>query len=116
MNANDLRNRLIQNVYEKAERIIEERGLRLKALLKYEIAVINTELAMRSNNHGYNFKFISDSYVDNIVLSPVYTDSTGVSMRVTIPSHAYKDASEDEVAFVKEFVLANALQKLQRGS
>lgn len=116
MNANDMQNRLIQRIYEKAERIIDERGRTLQALIKYEIAVINTELAMRSNDHGYNFKFLSDSYADNIVLSPVQTDSGSVSMRVTIPNHAYKDASEEEVAFFKEFVLTNALQKLRRGS
>lgn len=116
MNANDLRSRLMQRIYEKAERIIEERARTLQALLKYEIAVVNTELAMRSSDHGYDFKFLSDSYADNIVLSPLETDSGSVTMRVTIPNHAYKDASADEVAFFKEYVLANALQKLQRGS
>jgi len=95
MNANELRDRLMQRVYEKAERIIEERAQTLKALLKYEIAVMNTELAMRSRDHGYDFKFISDSYADNIVLSPVVTNNGSVSMNVTIPRHAYKDASNE---------------------
>ena len=116
MNTSDLRNRLMEQVYKKAEYIIEERAKTLQALLKYEIAVINTELAMRSNQHGYDFKFLSDSYANNIVLSPIQTDSGSVSIRVTIPNHAYKDASNDEVAFFKEYVLANALQKLTRGS
>lgn len=116
MSTSDLRNRLMEQVYKKAEYIIEERAKTLQALLKYEIAVINTELAMRSNQHGYDFKFLSDSYANNIVLSPIQTDSGSVSIRVTIPNHAYKDASNDEVAFFKEYVLANALQKLTRGS
>lgn len=116
MSTNDLRNRLMEQVYKKAEYIIEERAKTLQALIKYEIAVINTELAMRSNQHGYDFKFLSDSYANNIILSPTQTDSGSVSIRVTIPNHAYKDASNDEVAFFKEYVLANALQKLRRGS
>lgn len=116
MSTSDLRNRLMEQVYKKAEYIIEERAKTLQELLKYEIAVINTELAMRSNQHGYDFKFLSDSYANNIVLSPIQTDSGSVSIRVTIPNHAYKDDSNDEVAFFKEYVLANALQKLTRGS
>lgn len=116
MNADELRKQLINRVHQKAESILENRAQQLKALLKYEIAVMNTELALRSKDHGYDFKFLSDSYADNIVLSPVETQQGSVSMRVTIPQHAYKDASEEEVAFFKQFVLANALTKLRRGS
>lgn len=116
MNADELRKQLTDRVYQTAERVIQERAQQLKALLKYEIAVTNTELAMRSKDHGYDFKFLSDSYANNIVLSPVETQSGSVSMKVTIPHHAIKDASEEEVSFFKQFVLANALTKLQRGS
>ena len=116
MNVDELKNKLLNQIYSKAENVIEERARRLKSLLKYEIAVMNTELAMRSKDHGYDFKFLSDSYADNIVLSPVETRNGQVSMSITIPQHAYKDASADEIAFFKEFVLANALTKLRRGS
>lgn len=116
MNADELRKQLLNRVQEKAEQIIEERAKQLKALLKYEIAVTNTELAMRSDAHGYDFKFLSDSYANNIVLSPIISEQGSVNMTVTIPRHAYKDASDGEVAFFKEFVLANAITKLRRGS
>lgn len=116
MNADELRKQLTDRVYQTAERVIEEQAQQLKALLKYEIAVTNTELAMRSKDHGYDFKFLSDSYANNIVLSPIETQHGSVNMRVTIPHHAIKDASADEIAFFKQFVLANALTKLQRGS
>ena len=116
MNADELKKQLTDRVYQAAEQVIHERAQRLKALLKYEIAVVNTELAMRSKDHGYDFQFLSDSYANNIVLSPVETQHGGVSIRVSIPHHAFKDASADEVAFFKQFVLANALTKLQRGS
>ena len=116
MNANELKKQLLDKVHNKAKQIIEERARMLKELLRYEIAVTNTELAMRSKDHGYDFKFLSDSYANNIVLHPVETQDGSVSTRITIPRHAYKDASDDEVAFFKEFVLANALTRLRRGS
>ena len=116
MNADDIKKQLLDRIQKKAEQIIERKARQLKALLKYEIAVANTELAMRSKNHGYDFKFLSDSYANNIITSPVQTDNGSVSMRVIIPKHAYKDASEEEVEFFKNYVLANAMIKLRRES
>lgn len=113
MNADDLKTRLMNTVFQRAETIITNRALTLKALLKYEIAVTNTELALYSNDHGYDFKFLSDSYADNVVISPVQTSSNAVSLRVTIPQYAFKNASDKEISFFKEYVLANALRKLK---
>lgn len=115
MNIDDLRNRIMHKVYEKAERIVEQRAQTLKALLRYEIGVANTELALYSNDHGYDFHFISNSYADNIVVSPAVLDNGSITMSVTIPNHAYKDASDSEINFFKTFILSNAIKKLNQG-
>ena len=114
MNANQLKEQLTKRIYETAESIISQRAETLKALIKYEIAVMNTELALRSNDHGYDFKFLSDSYANNVVLHPIQTADGSVSLTLTIPQHAYKDASDEEVEFFKTFVLRNAVTKLKR--
>lgn len=116
MNVTDLKNQLTKKIYDKAEDIISQRATMLSALLKYEISVINTELAMRSDDHGYNFKFIPESYANGVVLSPVKTDNGSVSMTFSIPSHVFKNASDEEVEFFKTFVLSNAIAKLKRGN
>lgn len=116
MKVNDLRERLMQQIYDKAEKIVEQKAKALKALLRYEIGVMNTELAMRSKDHGYDFKFLSNSYADNIVITPATSQDGTVTVSVTIPKHAYKDATDSEVEFFKTFVLANALKKLSRGN
>lgn len=113
MTQDDFKNRIMNKVYQKAQNIIESKASTLKALFKYEIAVTNTELALRSNTHGYDFKFIPDSYAEHVVISPVKTNSETVKITFSIPSYAFKDATDEEVAFLKDYVLANALQKLK---
>ena len=116
MNANDLREKLMHQIYQRAEKIVEQKARTLKALLRYEIGVMNTELAMRSKEHGYDFNFLSNSYADNIVITPVTSENGSVTVSITISRHAYKDASDSEVEFFKTFVLTNALKKLNRGN
>ena len=114
MKTNDLKEQLTQKIYRTAEKIITQKAAMLKELIRYEIAVTNTELALISDGHGYDFKFLSDDYANNITLSPVQTENGSVNMRVMIPKHAYKNASDNEVEFFNTYVLANALTKLKR--
>lgn len=116
MNYDDFKNNMMNKIYRRAAEVIENRAQMLKALFRYEIAIANTELAMRSNKHGYDFKSISDSYAEHVVISPAELDvgSGVVKLKFSISNYAFKNASEKEVAFLKEYVLANALQKLKQ--
>lgn len=116
MTTNDLKERLMQKVIEKAENIIDNQAKTLISLIEYEIAIVNTELAMSSKDHGYNFNFISESYADGIVLHPAKTDGGSVTLTLSIPSHVFKNASDEEIAFFKQFVLSNAMMKFRRGN
>ena len=115
MTSKDLKSSLMQKVMDKAKSVVERRAQTLCALLKYEIAVANTELAMRSKKHGFDFEFIPDSYADAAVLSPAVSEEGKISMRLTIPQHAFKHASEEEIRFFKTYVLANAMTKMRNG-
>lgn len=114
MNIDQIRENLTQKILNQTEHILEQKAATLTAFLKYELSVMNTELALSSDDHGYDFQFLSDAYVNNIVISPVQTTNGSVTMSITIPRHAYKDSSDSEVEFFRTFVLANALRKLNR--
>lgn len=114
MNAKELKANLTDRIMDVARQVMEQRANTLQALIKYEIAVINTELAMRSKKHGYDFKFLSDNYANNIAVGAIEAADGTLSMRITIPQYTFKDASPEEVEFFKNYVLRNAVTKLQR--
>lgn len=116
MNRTSIKNRLTEAVLNKAEDVLTEKAKTLSALIKYEISVVNTELAMQSSDHGYNFKFIPESYADNVMFHPVKTEGASLTLTLSIPSAAFSHASKEEIEFFKTFVLKNAMLKLQRGS
>lgn len=116
MNVENLESNLVNRIYKTAESIIESRARTLTALLKYEIAVANTELAMLSKEHGYDFKFIPEDYANAAMLSPIVRDGGHVSITLTIPPHALKDASESMVEYFKTYIMANAITKLRNGA
>jgi len=113
MNTEELKKNLTEKIFKKAEDILQERARLFTALLHYEIAVINTELAMRSKDHGYDFEFISDSYADAVTISNEERSSSGVSLKISIPTHAFKHASDKEFEFFKTYVIKNVLTKMQ---
>lgn len=113
MNANDIKKQLTQTILQKAEDILQSKARLFTALLFYEIAVVNTELAMRSEDHGYDFKFIPDSYAQAVVISGEESSSSGVSLKITIPSHAFKNASDEEATFFKTYVVGNVIKKMK---
>jgi len=116
MNTQNIKDRIMQKVYDRAESEISRKAQTLVALLKYEIAVANTELAMRSHKHGYDFKFIPESYADSIVIGEAALENNAVTMTVRIPQHVLKDESESKIEFFKTYVLANAIKKLRNGT
>lgn len=115
MNSTDLKERLMGKVMDKAESIIETRARMFTALLKYEIAVANTELAMRSSNHGYDFKFIPEDYANAAVIGQAQREDGQITMTITIPQHVFKDASDSMIEYFKTYVVANAMAKLRNG-
>lgn len=116
MNVSSVRHELIKKVRNLSKHIIEDQAKQLKSYIQYEIAVVNTELAMSSKEHGYDFKFISNDYADQIIISnAVGTEEGKISLRVSIPMRAFDDASEDEVLFFKTYILTNAITRLRRG-
>lgn len=116
LSVNNLREELTKKIMDKAESVIENKARTLTALLKYEIAVANTEIAMNSDKHGYDFTFISEKYADNVTQSRMIKEDGQVSVTLTIPQHVFRDASESEVSFFKTYILSNALTKLRNGS
>lgn len=115
MNSTDLKSRLMDKVMSKAESIIDSKARMFTALLKYEIAVANTELAMRGKEHGYDFKFIPEDYANAAVIGQAQREDGQITMSITIPQHALKDASDSMIAYFKTYIVANAMTKLRNG-
>lgn len=116
MNIQELQDSLKKKIMDKATEIIEKRAEKLAAFIKYETTVTNTELAMNSEKHGYDFEFISESYADGIVISPTSASDSNISLSISIPSHVFKNARSEEVEFFKTYILANAIKRLKRES
>lgn len=114
MTADEIKDRLIQRVITRAEEILVSKAKTFSSLLKYEITVTNVELAMESDGHGYNFKFIPESYADGAVLSPVVAGEDKLEMKLTIPQHVFKNASDEEIAFFKTFIVPNATKRFKQ--
>lgn len=115
MTTDKLKDALMKKISEKTEAILLKKAQTLTALIQYEIAVANTELAMSSAVHGYDFQFIPESYADAVIIGQAQSGGGQMKMTITIPAHAFKNASENEVAFFKTYILANALTKLRGG-
>ena len=115
MNAKNLQETLMKKVNQKAEDILMEKSKLFVALLKYEIAVANTEIAMLSEDHGYDFKSIPDSFANSIVLTRSQESNGKVGFSIKIPAHAFKDSSESLVDYFKKYVVANVTTKIRNG-
>lgn len=115
MNVSELKKRLTGKIMSTAESIIENKARTFTALLKYEIAVANTELAMRSNEHGYDFKFIPDDLANAIVIGKAERGDGQVTLNIKIPPYAFADYSDEFVKFFKTYVVANVATKLRNG-
>ena len=115
MNVSELKERLTGKIMSTAESIIESKARMFAALLKYEIAVANTELAMRSDNHGYDFKFIPDDLANSVVIGNVERGDGQVMLSIKIPPRALANHSDEFVEFFKTYVVANAVTKLRNG-
>lgn len=113
MKDDNLKERIMDKIMDRAESILETKAKTFAALLKYEIAVANTELAMNTTAHGYNFQFISPAYADAVTLGQATRMNGRLTMTLTIPKHAFKSASDKEIEFFKTYILANTIKKMQ---
>lgn len=57
---------LYDNINSKAEDVVRKTAEHYVQLIRYEISVLNTELAMASPNHGYDYKFLPDTLANSV--------------------------------------------------
>ena len=112
MNIDNIQNSLMNKIISRAKAIVEKNAKTLASMIRYETTVANTELSMQSEDHGYDFKFIPDSFAEGIVFGCVIENGTSVKMSMTIPSSVFKNATDGQISFFKEYIIENAKKRL----
>lgn len=115
MNKQKTEKNILDQVYRAAGHYLDQTSIRLISYLKYELLVANTELAISSKDHGYDFKSIPESIVDNIVISQPNVNGRKIGLTVTIPQYQMKNMSESQILFFKQYILKNAISKIKSG-
>lgn len=114
MKPQELREQLNERVRNKAAQIIKKKAEEFQTYLKYEITIANMEFAFRSGNHGSDYKYLSDKYSDNIVISQPDVGQSKVQVSVTIPQYVFATATEYELEMLKQYVIPNAIKRLNQ--
>ena len=108
-----INNSLNQMVTNKVIEVAEDYGNRLVSYIKYEYVIAQMELASSWKDHGYNFKFLPEQFIQNIRTNVTESDS-GVNMKLIIPSENFKGEDQDKIDFFSKYVVDNAVSRLRR--
>ena len=115
MNQSELKGVLKNKIYEMADKKVLSLADTFKAYLKYELSVANTELALSSKTHGYNFKVIPEVLADNIQFYSPERSGGKINLRISIPQTAIEKATDEEIAYFRQYVLGNTITKMKNG-
>lgn len=86
---------------------------RLLSLIKAQTTVMNVELASSYKQHGYDFKTIPDSFLENAAVLQVNSADGTRSYKVHIPAESFHGASKTLVDFFDTYVVKNAMNLLK---
>jgi len=114
MNSDQMLSAVMSAIDTKVINICEIVKNKFVSYIKYEFTITNMELAAKTKKHGYNFKTLPDSLIEQIQ-TDVSRTTEGYAVNIRIGPESFKDADESIVDFFKEYVIKNAQERLTYG-
>ena len=92
---------------------INEMADNLSFIMKRPLREANTDIAMSTNLHGYNFKAFDENILNEAHIDVSIDDEKTASVSWSLPEHAFKDMDEEKYNAFQTLVVDNGMKEYE---